>query len=672
MPRFPSPPPKPWTERRIRGITLAQYAAVHAGVSEGWPLDDVLAAEGVPAKVWARADDAWSDALLDTEDEAAEDAHDALFLAAQDRYGRPIPPIDRDLGAWLDLIRAFSADLEPLAFLGRVGLRTNDLLRLHRAWSTRLSEEPLLREEALARMADPTGPVPVITPEPACSALSASAHLADAFADEDSIDDDELDEEPPDEAPPPPLFAAMPSGSESIEPTTAEIDAVAPSLTNAAVSQIPPVPRAPAHTPVPPRPAPSAGRLNETSAFSLAEFVAPRQALPFVAAPATPKEPTAEVVGTVAPRAPARPAPSAGRLNETSAFSLAEFVAPGSALPFVISSEPSAPSANQATPVASSPPPGAEDVTQIPQPSPLRPALPFQPERDPTAALPLDRYAALCVALGESKEDAEVVFARFGLASLQERLTVDRAWRERLRREPGLYAQFNALYAQHRAAPPVPVGASSGAEDVTQIPLPSPLRPALPFQPERDPTAALPLDRYAALCVALGESKEDAEVVFARFGLASLQERLTVDCAWRERLRREPGLHAQFNALYAQHRAAPPVPVGASSGAEDVTQIPQPSPLRPALPFQPERDPTAALPLDRYAALCAALGESKEDAEVVFVRFGLASLQERLAVDLAWRERLRREPGLYAQFNALYAQHRDALHRGDGHPSPER
>jgi hypothetical protein len=644
LPRFPSPAPKPWTERRIRGITLAQYAAVHAGVAEGWPLDEVLAAEGVPAKVWARADDAWGDALLDTEDEAAEDTHDALFLAAQDRYGRPIPPIDRDLGAWLDLIRAFSADPEPLAFLGRVGLKTNDLLRLHRAWSTRLSEEPLLREEALARVAEPAGPVPVITPEAACSALSPRAHLADAFADDDRGDDDDVDDEPPDGgSPPPPLFAAMPPSAEAnnIEPTTAAIAAVATPPAAPAVPQTSPVPVAPA--PAPTRPAPSPRRLNETSAFSVTDFVAPAQALPFAAAPAVSSAPLGAPPPPGAPRAPTppaatppRPAPSARRMNETSAFSVADFVAPGKALPFA------------AAPAASKEP-AAEALGSAP-PQPLTPPA-ATPPRPAPAARRMNETSAFSVADFVAPGKA-LPFAVAPSTSAG----------------PSAPRSSSASSAQVASSPP------PDAEDITQLPQRSPLRPALPFQPERDPTAGMPLERYAALCAALGESSEDAEVIFARFGLASQQERLTVDLAWRERLRHDPALHAQFQGLYARHRGAPPVPVAVRPppGAEDITELPQPSPLRPPLPFQPERDTTAGMPLERYTALCVALGESREDAEVIFARFGLASQQERLAVDLAWRERLRREPDLYAQYQTLYAQQRDALRRGDGPPRPDR
>jgi hypothetical protein len=64
-----------------------------------------------------------------------------------------------------------------------------------------------------------------------------------------------------------------------------------------------------------------------------------------------------------------------------------------------------------------------------------------------------------------------------------------------------------------------------------------------------------------------------------------------------------------------------------------------------------------------YAALCAELAASPRDAESIFARYGLASRENRNAFDEAWKERLRRSPALYAEWQQLY---REALSRHRG------
>jgi hypothetical protein len=64
--------------------------------------------------------------------------------------------------------------------------------------------------------------------------------------------------------------------------------------------------------------------------------------------------------------------------------------------------------------------------------------------------------------------------------------------------------------------------------------------------------------------------------------------------------------------------------------------------------------PVPELSLEAYASLCAKLAVSPGDAERIFERYGLASPDVRKAVDEAWKERLRREPKLYEEWQQLY------------------
>jgi hypothetical protein len=61
------------------------------------------------------------------------------------------------------------------------------------------------------------------------------------------------------------------------------------------------------------------------------------------------------------------------------------------------------------------------------------------------------------------------------------------------------------------------------------------------------------------------------------------------------------------------------------------------------------------LSLEAHASLCAKLALSPADAEQIFARYGLASPERRRAVDEAWKERLRREPKLYEEWQRLYS-----------------
>jgi hypothetical protein len=152
----------------LHGITLARYAAVHAGLGEGFELDAVLAHEGLDPAAWREAEDAWSDALLEDveSDHGLHGAFDEHITAAQDRLGRDVPPLDGDLQAWLDVVRHFAAAPAPVALLERCGLRATDLIRLHRAWSRRLAIEPALGQEALEILGRAPGELPVLRPEP--------------------------------------------------------------------------------------------------------------------------------------------------------------------------------------------------------------------------------------------------------------------------------------------------------------------------------------------------------------------------------------------------------------------------------------------------------------------------------------------------------------------------
>jgi hypothetical protein len=184
-------------------VTLAQYAAMLAGVAEGHELARVLAHEGIDPARWPEAEETWAERLADEAGVESEllAQFDEHLAAAQDRYGRRLPPLDEDLRAWLDFRRGWMMDADPPALLRRTGLRTAEVARLCRFWSKRLEVDPALAEQAQAILSESPSEMPVaapvrveLAPAPAAKKIEPSAAP-----------------EPPEEDEVPPLFVPLPS-----------------------------------------------------------------------------------------------------------------------------------------------------------------------------------------------------------------------------------------------------------------------------------------------------------------------------------------------------------------------------------------------------------------------------------------------------------------------------
>lgn len=113
-----------------------------------------------------------------------------------------------------------------------------------------------------------------------------------------------------------------------------------------------------------------------------------------------------------------------------------------------------------------------------------------------------------------------------------------------------------------------------------------------------------------------------------------------------------------------------PVPNLAPPGAEmpfRPSNAPATSSAPPANPSAPPAVSQAGAPtltLAQYASLCAELAVSSVTPDAVFGRYNLVSLRERLAVDLFWRERLRKNPAEYREWSRLYQHYQDYFNVG--------
>jgi hypothetical protein len=97
----------------------------------------------------------------------------------------------------------------------------------------------------------------------------------------------------------------------------------------------------------------------------------------------------------------------------------------------------------------------------------------------------------------------------------------------------------------------------------------------------------------------------------------------------------------------------------AAAPLQAATSPPAPAaPISPASGPAPVSDPLeVVLPLARYARLCAALALSPHEAEALFRGYGLERVEERTAVDAAWKERLRRDPVQYGIWEVMYQRY---------------
>jgi hypothetical protein len=143
-------------------VDLATFAAVSAGIAEGFDEEEVLAHHEVPPGTWLTAKTTWTRKLVDEgQDGPLFGDYRVALHRREDELGREVDPIDRELDPWLSFVAATQAE-DPAALFTRTGLRLPDLSRLSRAWSARLDADPDLKARAEERRA--AGVTPEVPP----------------------------------------------------------------------------------------------------------------------------------------------------------------------------------------------------------------------------------------------------------------------------------------------------------------------------------------------------------------------------------------------------------------------------------------------------------------------------------------------------------------------------
>ncbi len=610
----PEPAAASAPEPALRGLSLVRLAGVHAGLCEGVPIARVLELEGVAVRLWERAEPLWVDKLAEDgeEDGPLQDAYDERLAAARLRYGRSVEPLGDDLRAWADFLRALQGSEDPPAFLATTGVRATDLLRLHASWSERLAEDALLRASAEDAFSAEPGPLPQITfvespprPPPAEGPLFEVPLPADADEDdeEDDLEDDEDDEEDEPAARPAEAAAGGEGASDGADdeppPLWVPLEGWGLAPVQIGLLDEPPPAEGPGETPLarplperpsgsprqgPTPPPRSPPRLETPLAPPRPRSGPPREMPSFVLAQA------AKASAPPAPPTPERPPP--GDVTEPAQRS--PLAGTAAALPFKRKQRPEPPLATS-PPTAQEPPGHSVETTQAPQKSPLAgiaSALPF--ERKPRPEPPVSSPPITAQEPpGHSVETTQAP-QKSPLAGIAGALPFERKPRPEppvssppptAPRSPDLKKGMTMMgtISPFAKGPVLPfaAGASRRPEppnagppppgEVTSGPVASPLKGAvLPFRRDPSPvppvspaappvppeaSSRLTLDQYAALCAELAVVTGGTETAFLRYGLTSLQERLTVDLAWQDRLRNNPAEREAWTALFRRYHA---------------------------------------------------------------------------------------------------------------------
>jgi hypothetical protein len=150
------------------GVAFGAYAFVTAGLSDGLPLEELLAHEDVDPRLWRSAEAAWLVRLTDDVEKGGLLCLElgALQARARESWARAIPPLDRELRAWLDFQRLLAERDDPLGYLASLGVTLGDMVRIQGDWTALLVKDAALREEAARVLEQPAEPVEVPRPAP--------------------------------------------------------------------------------------------------------------------------------------------------------------------------------------------------------------------------------------------------------------------------------------------------------------------------------------------------------------------------------------------------------------------------------------------------------------------------------------------------------------------------
>ncbi len=453
--RDDAPPPALFFE----GVPLMQLAAIAAARAEGFPIEEVLAIEGLEASKYRAADVTFKMRLVDPSERGRLVAdYQAELASAEDRLARKVFPLDEDVDSWVRFLGAYSAERAPADWLVGLGLSLPDLARLSRVWSRRFELDDSLRKRAEKAARDKK-------PYDGSSLQISASRLVSSPAARPVVNSARAPLTSPPVNPIPrwrprsELLREEPIPSAALDvpvkPVAAPAELVATRLVFS-VSSEPSLPFVPAaEMPVEPQvsaePAIASAPREALSGTSLTLDIPRGPTTPFAVSntsakaadkPAVPDKPKVK-------RAPA----------ELAGTSLAVNVPRGPAMPFAGSKEPALDSEQKVVPKKPQVirAPAELSGTSLTVDIPRGPATPFAAAEKPAeksaerkSALSLEQHAALTVEIATYPVHAMAILGRYGITAPQ-KVELDQHYQRIVSSDPKAQATWHAAYSAHYA-----------------------------------------------------------------------------------------------------------------------------------------------------------------------------------------------------------------------------
>jgi hypothetical protein len=383
--------------RSAHGVSFETWAFVLSGLSDGLALEELLAHLDLDEGRWNAADGAFQEELLDDVERGGErsEALDDAMREAKKSWRRPIPPLDCELGAWLDFYRAWAMTEAPMTFLHKIGLRASDIHRLQALWLDRLADDASLRAKAIAILAAPARPAPTPNPGPPQFIRRSAPQAASADATA-------------------PL--ALRLVGESL-----------PFMAGAAAPMYPPL-----SVPLPPpRALARRAGMDETSSSPIAGI---HPVLPFSAA--APEMPRLDetVIGSPLPPRPVLPFQGSGGEKEAHAVD-------------ALIVEETAPMGAQISPI---PLPFSRPMGSSPT-EPGKSAFVVQISDSIASVFTVERYAAFCIEFVAVLDQREGTLSRYGITS-EQKVKLDACWAQKMANDPAVWLAWDRACTAHRVA----------------------------------------------------------------------------------------------------------------------------------------------------------------------------------------------------------------------------
>ncbi|MBK8259609.1 MAG: hypothetical protein IPK82_44005 [Polyangiaceae bacterium] len=150
--------------RSIQGLRLDQYAGICAALSLGFSVEEALANDAIPKKVWQRLAPAWAVTLAKAGQKSAlYECYLRKTAEATAWVGRKIKPLEESIEAWIGFLNVWTHHKDPAALLAELSIQSADLTRIQALWGARIESNIELQKVHIQVAARRPHKVPPIT-----------------------------------------------------------------------------------------------------------------------------------------------------------------------------------------------------------------------------------------------------------------------------------------------------------------------------------------------------------------------------------------------------------------------------------------------------------------------------------------------------------------------------